>query len=108
MLPYSPQRMLNAGSSIDIDKLTLGVTVDFWDKYYGKYDNLDQHQRDEANPNIITKTSGELPFFLSWNANAIYKTFIVGSEVTFRAEVRNIFSRRDNFQRASTFSDFGL
>ena len=104
-VPYSPQQMLNAGASFDIGRLTLGVTLDWWDKYYGKYDNLDEHIYNDSR-DIITQTSGKLPHFESWNIAAAYKTSISGSDITFRAEVKNIFSRRDNFQRAFTGRDF--
>ena len=88
VVPFSPERMYSFGFGYNVSHFRFGVSDNYWDHYFGNYDN-----------------TASLPAFNELNASISYSFRFQGSNVDLRLNLNNILNR-DNLVRAAWTRDF--
>ncbi|GAB4330895.1 MAG: TonB-dependent receptor [Calditrichia bacterium] len=88
VVPFAPERMFAAAFGYNFGPFRVGLQGNYWDRYYGNYDN-----------------TASLPAYFSLDAVLSYTMQIGGADVDFRLNLNNL-TNRENFTRAEWTRDF--
>ena len=113
VVPFSPERtasllMEYAFPYKDLERVSIGFTAHYWDRYYGTYTNTYLQLEEPAysltaEPAIV---SSKLPYFLELGIRASASKRFSRAELLLHLDFLNLLNRRDNYYMAQYSIDY--
>ena len=99
VVPFSPELMANGAVGYNLGKLRIGLSVNWWDEYYGSYTN------EYTLADGKTVEDAKLPFFMTLNADVSYTFDLGAAGLKLRLDFNNLLNR-ENYANAAYSADY--